>query len=437
MTRHAILVANSVAYGDAHKRLPRVVARTVTSDFEARLDELGGSSFQVLSVLDRPMQEAAAAIRDTIKTTSSKTDLLLFYYFGHAVRPIDDKEALHLYFRDSDWLEPPSMLDFDDITKWLIAYKPPKVLVILDCCYAGAVATKLRILQKYGGRHFLMASVSHKGKAQVDFGEAQPIGIFSKYLLDAFSASGARAPLGTEVTFQSFFNFANTAVRSASSQEPFATDGDLGDEVFFEQSLQAAVPSSLRHGVPRKSVYFKLYSLLHAITSTRFASDSALYKSIQAHPPREFLTPVKVGRDRIEYRPIGEDAFDTYLYLARLLGLLRPSAPPRATPLGTSMIRKAGAAFNSSLFSALMAMWRSRGIDLPDLHKAIGQRLAGNGIPDVDSIFLDLYVTRSLRMSKELFKILLDLTGYVGALRYSTHHTFFLPAAQEPPDEEE
>jgi len=427
MADHAILIANSVGYGDAGHPVPPALARTVAAELEARLEQLRNRSFRVTSILNTTAQEASARIKEAIKKASPKADLLLIFYFGHAVRPIESKEGLHLFFKDSNWLELPTMVDFADITKWLLAYKPRSVAVTLDCCYAGAVAPQLRILDDFGGKYFLMASVPHKGKAQVDYGDDQPIGRFSKYLLDAFTSPAARTPLSTHVTFQSFFDFAEGGVRSTSKQQPFAKDGGLGNQTFFEQSLDARVPSSLRHAAPKKSSYFKLHSLLITLHTQEFRTDHALYKHIEARTPKEFLTPVQIAKNLVEYRAIGEDAFDTYLYLARTLGLLRPAPPPRPTDLGHSMVSSGGAAFNSKLFEAVLRIWQSRGIDLQDLHNTIGQRLRNNGIPDVDSIYLDLYVTRSLRMSKELFKVMLDLTGYVGALRYTRRHTFFLP----------
>lgn len=433
MTNYAILIANSVSYGDAGHPIPPVLARTVANEMALRLEELGSMSFRVTTLLNKTTQEASTRVKEALKKAGSKVDQLLIFYFGHAVRPLESREGLYLYFKDSNWLEGPTMLDFGDIARWLQAYKPPRVAVILDCCYAGAVAPQLRILENFGGKYFLMASVSHKGKAQVDYADTEPIGRFSKHILDAFTSPEARTPLSTDVSFQSFFDFAERAVSSSSRQQPFARDGGLGKEVFFEQSLDTKVPSAVRQSVPKKSSYFKLYAILQFVHAHVFPTDHALYKHVEAHTPREFLTPVRVGKNRIEYRPVGEDAFETYLYLARTLGLLRLEPPPSATLLGNSMVSNAGAAFNIKLSEAVQHIWQSRGIQLTDIHNAIGSRLRNNGIPDVDAIYLGLYVTRSLRMSKELFRILLDLTGYVGALRYSRGHTFFLPGARKQP----
>src|SRR5215213_3938358 len=121
----AILIANSVSYGDTSKNIPVSVVRAIVSEFSDNLESLGESSFRTVSVINESTDEARRLIRENIKRASS-SDLLLIYYFGHGVKSIDDE--LFLFFKDSEYLELPSMLDFEEITRWLRGYRVPKVI---------------------------------------------------------------------------------------------------------------------------------------------------------------------------------------------------------------------------------------------------------------------------------------------------------------------
>jgi hypothetical protein len=436
LKRHAILIANSVAYGVTGKNVPATVVNSIIKDFATRLDNLGDFTFETTTIVNENSDEAAHQIRDTIKRVSKTSDILLIYYFGHAVRSPESDDDLYLFFKDSDWLDLPSMLDFRDIVKWLRSYKPPKVVIALDCCYAGVVRNQLRLLDEYGGQYYLMASVTNRGKAEVDYENNRPIGVFSKYLLSGFSNPAARIPLGHDVTFESLFSFVSAKTQSQSQQLPFSVDNGLAREIFFKQVLAPTIAPGIRASVPKKSAYHKLFILSSFFLAKQFDDESSLYSFMSSREPREFLTPVKVNPNTIKYQFMGEDAFFWYVDLCRELGILNSGTPIKLTVLGKSMMRRDGDYFNKGLFDAVKAAWKKHNVDLTDLEQAISVRMRLNGIPTVDSIYFEMYVTKKLRMSKEYFRVLLDLTAYIGALRYSREHTFFLPTISGYKEEE-
>jgi hypothetical protein len=436
LSRHAILIANSIAYGIRSKNIPGTVINSIIQDFSTRLDNLGEYTFETTTVVNETTAKATEKIRVAIKHASKTGDLLVIYYFGHAVRPLNSDTDLYFFFNDSDWLDLPSMLDFSDIVKWLSAYKPNKVVIILDCCYAGAIGSKLRLLEKYNGQYYLMASVTYKNKAEVDYSDDRPVGVFTKHLLSGFANPKARIPLGHDVTFESLFNFAAERTKEQSKQLPIQADNGAGKDVFLRQVLVPTIAPGIRTSVPQKSAYYKLFVLSSFLLMRDFKDEDSLYSFVASREPRQFLTPVKTKPDTIEYRFMGQDSFFWYLDLCRDLGLIREGYPLQLTALGKSMLRRDGSHFNENLFTVVRSIWKEYGIDLSDIEQAIGTRMRNNGIPTTDGIYFELYVTKKLKMSKDYFRVLLDLTAYVGALRYSREHTFFMPTISGDPERE-
>lgn len=426
MTRHAILIGNSVSYGITSKNIPATVVNSIVKDFSAKLDNLDEYSFDVTTVVNKSTQEAQQQIRAAIKKASESSELLFIYYFGHAVRSLDGENRLYLFFKDSDWLDLPSMLDFHDVVKWLQAYRPDKVAIVLDCCYAGAVRSKLTLLEQYGGQYYLMASVTNIGQAEVDYGEDQPIGVFTRHLLNGFSESGARATLGTNVTFESLYEFASKKTKNQSSQSPISADNGLARETFFEQRTELSITPAIRNSVPKKSTYHKIYTLISFLSLKPFRDITSLYNFVVTKEPTQFKTPIKVKDNLIEYRVMSEGSFSWYVELCRNLGIIKQGSPLQLTDLGKSMARKQGANFNQGLFDAVKATWKRFSVEISFIEQSIGNRMRNNSVPTIDAVYLELYVNKKMRMSKDYFRVLLDLTAHAGALGYSREHTYFL-----------
>ena len=426
MTRHAILIGNSVSYGIIAKNIPATVVNSIIKDFAVKLDNLDEYSFEVTTVINKPIQEANQQIKEAIRKASASSELLFIYYFGHAVRSLDSENNLYLLFKDSDWLDLPSMLDFADVIKWLRAYNSEKIVIALDCCYAGAVRNNLNLLDQYGGQYYLMASVAHRGQAEVDYGDDQPIGVFTRHLLSGFTDSGARAPLGTNVTFESLYEFANRRTKKQSSQSPISAHNGIARETFFEQRTDLSIAPGIRNSVPKKSTYHKVYTLISFLSLKSFKDISALYNFVATKEPAQFKTPIKVKENLIEYRFMSEESFSWYVELCRNLGIIKTGLPLQLTDRGKSMARKQGANFNQGLFEAVKSAWARFGVEISFIEQSIGNRMRNNGVPTTDAIYLELYVNKKMRMSKDYFRVMLDLTAYVGALGYSREHTYFL-----------
>lgn len=428
-TRHAILVGNSVAYQDKSKNITKQVVKRSITDLSRQLRGLGDEfSFSTTDLLDQPNESARRAVLSAIRATQQRQkDLLLFYYFGHGIKP-PDRDALFLFFKNSNPADETSMLSFSTIADWLRSFRIPKAIIILDCCYAGAVAHEIRVLNGYNGSYFVMAAATPKEKARADYSDEQPFGVFSKFLLNAFNNPGVRSR-GRDVTFRSFYDYLEQQTRLASHQHPYHIDLNLGNDVFFKQTTEPVIDSGVRDA-PKKSSYKKLFRIGSVLLLREFRAPDALYSFLKSRNFEEFLQPYKTGPQKVQYRFVSEAGFRHYLYLAQLLGIIERDERVRLTARGKTMMRNDGRRFNEGLHGALRELWREHGLTFLDLEDAISLRMHNRSIPTAKDIFYDMRLGTRVPMARSFFKTLLDLTGFVGALEYAQEKTFF-PAVSE------
>jgi hypothetical protein len=431
MDRIAILFANSVAYGDASKNIPRGVIQSHLKELSTQLESLDGDyAFKAEICADKPTGQAREVIRKVVKKTGKEGGILLFYYFGHAVRH-PYKDELYFYSPDSELDDPGGMLKFSDILGWLGEYQPKSMIMMLDCCYAGTVAQQLH-LTGIKGNYFLMASVNAKDKALVDYNDEQAYGVFSKYALQAFTDPRARDE-GRDVTFKSFFSYVKKRTKSAMGQEPYSVDGNLAGDVFFQQTTTPNIPAGVRASSPKKSIYQKLFVIGRALVATPLQSERFLYSQLKKHRTPEFLQPHKTAADVLKYEFVSPDAFRRYVRIAETLGIIqnRQDSLLRLTDKGREMMLGAGRNYNRGLFDLVQQCWAVHGLKMSMFEDAIYSRIKRGDAPSLKVIHRDLALSGRLGMSKELFQVLFDLTGYVGALNYSAEKTFFPPASDQ------
>jgi hypothetical protein len=430
MTRRAILVLNSVSYGETSKNVPRKVVQQIASELEERLVQLEPEFRYLVTVIDDDGRAGAREkIRRAVKSAGDAGDSILFFYFGHAFQP-EDTEDLYLHFKDSTPYDLPTMLKFSEVVEFFHQYRVKEVLAVMDCCYAGMVARQLQLLN-HGGSFFIMASVNATGKALVDYSNEQPIGLFTKHFIQAFGSRLALAAHGREVTYASFFKYVDMRMKASSKQRPYSRDNGMSNHVFFRQSSTPIVLPELRRSVPKKSIYRKLFAIGTLLLNKEFGDFSALHKEMEKRNCPEFLQPLKSGNNELIYGFVSAEAFRSYIDLGRLLGYVETADPLRLTAAGKRMVRSDGDRYNSGLFELLNATWSRIGLRIQDFEDIVGQRLNSNSIPNVEAIYRDMFLTRRLQVSKQLFKVLLDLTAYVGALDYSAEKTFFLAGTQD------
>lgn len=428
--RRALIIANSVSYGERSKNVPPNVVRSVVADLSTQLENLGEHSFSVTTAVD----ETASALRKTaakaIKQAGTDGSLLLIYYFGHGVQS-ETGEDLFLYLKESDWQDETTMVKLGDLVAWMRAFKVRRALLILDCCHAGMISKNLRILETYGGKYYLMAAVTAKDKALVDYNDSRPIGAFSRFVLAGFTNAGARVSPTRTVTFKSFFSFAEARTLQKSNQAPYSQDGGLAEGIFFKQATKPQILPAVRATVPPKSLYMKIYALGTFLSIKEFAGVDDLYRLILKARPRQFLTPIKEPDGSLNYQVIGKATFGRYVLICRRLGIVEEDQRLLLSPIGKRMYRKDGAQFNATLYGLLVDAWSQFSITIDDIVDVIAERLRRSSIPTSDAIWFDMYLAKKLFMPKWLFQEMLDLTGFVGAVNLSRERTFFLAAQSE------
>jgi len=424
--REALLIANSVAYSETSKNVPRATVRSVVDELEANFSNLTDEyAFGVKKAVDETASRAREIIRQFIKRCGRTDSFTLIYYFGHAIKPPHEEE-LYLYFRDSEVDDPGTMIAFSDIARWLTQYRVDSVVLMLDCCYAGTVATKMRLLDVVAANYYVMASVNPKEKALVDYGGERAYGLFSNAILQAFKSPESRAGART-VTFKSFFKAASEGMRKTSQQQPYSADSNLADHTFFVQTSRPIIVPSFRESAPKKSIYRKLFVIGNELLRHGEQSEKFLYASLKRRQQDEFLQPQKIGNRITKYEFVSHEAFRRYIRLAVLLGMIEDRDILSLTGKGREMIARKGHQFNIALFELIEAVWADHGFKLVDFEDAIYKRLQGGSAPSLGGIYRDVSLSRPLTMSKDRFKVLFDLTGYCGGLSYSADKTFFPP----------
>jgi hypothetical protein len=425
--RRALIITNSVTYGERSKNVPGTVVQALATDLTEQLGSLGEHAFVSTAAVDQPTSGVRDTALKTIRQAGRESATLLCYYFGHGVRS-DSGDDLFLLCKDSDWREEPTMVRLGELVGWMRSYKVPAVVLILDCCHAGMISKSLRVLESYGGRYYLMASVTPKDKALVDYGDARPLGVFSKFVLAGFSNTGARVAPTRNVSFKSFFGFAESLTKRQSRQCPYSQDGGMAEDLFFKQSSEPRIVSSVRRRTPKKSLYMKIFALGTLMSTKEFGDIDQLYAFLKKVQPEQFLTPLKTDRRAVEYALVGKDALSRYLTTCERLGIIKDGEPLSLTPMGKRMFRNDGAQYNVCLYQLLVDLWSRYSVAVGDLEDIIGERLRRSSIPSGEALWFDMFLAKKLSMSKGLFTELLDLTGYVGALSLSRERTFFLAA---------
>lgn len=430
MSRRAIVLVNSVSYGEASKSLPKRVVARIADDVAALLTGLEAEyRFRVTAIKDERRAKATDVIRRVLKAAGTDESLLLFYYFGHGL-VTDDEDELYLYFKDSEAYDLPTMVKVSDIAEWMRQYGVPRVVVVMDCCHAGMIGGHSKLVSEYKGKYFLMASVTSNAKALVDYRGEQPVGLFTRFFLQGFGNPAARAH-GRDVTFLSFFRYVDKRIRRDFKQQPYSVDNGLASELFFRQASQPVILPHLNRHAPKKSLYRKLFAIALMALRTGFRSAEALYEHFDRRRVPEFLQPTLLADGKHDYRCVRFSAFVDYIRLAREIGILEPEDPIALTALGKRMVRNDGAQYNVVLVELLQKVWATYGIKLEDLEDSIGQRLRGNAIPSADAIFADLILSKRFTLSKYRFKVFLDLTAYVGAVDVSADKAFFLASSKD------
>ena len=246
--RYAILIASS-QYAHEPKLLPAL--RCPENDVEGlslilTSDKHGLFKTEDTIVLkNKPSYEVLLAINGVLQE-AGKNDLVLIYYSGHG--KLDAAGRLHLATTDTrvKVLESTSV-PVSSIRNYIDTSPSNKVILILDCCYSGSVASafmkgsvdeQLQQVSDARGIYILTASTAIQVAQERS---EDKFSLLTKHLLQGIEEGAADADDDGEVTVDELYSYAYARMQKESFQVPMKWGLNVrGDELIVARTGRAA-----------------------------------------------------------------------------------------------------------------------------------------------------------------------------------------------------
>lgn len=428
MTRHAILLANTATSADKRLSVTATQARRYVSDVAALLGGLGSFAFKAHEIVDRPYDDALSSLRKAfqraskdVTTDGNESSCVLFYYFGHGVLR---EQELYFVCKDSSTAQTATMIAFRDVAAMAFGFGLPRVLFVVDCCYAGAATYSLSASAGSGHRYAILASAIASQRAQVK-PDRVPFGAFSVFLFNGLRDVDACETGSEDVTVGALFRYTRERLADDGyAQQPHKVDSGLDDLVLCQASVETVVSPPFNTTAPRKSTYRKVFWIAAVLRSAGPMTSRSLYRKVTKERPVEFLTPFKTATGT-KYEPVSEATFEQYVGRMQSLGILEVGESLRLSSVGRTLIAGEGRAFNTVLVDLIDLELKRQGTSKERIAKLVRFKAKSRGIPTAAELYLDARRLDSLSMQPEWFATVLDLLGHAGFLRYAARKTFF------------
>ena len=234
-TRYAVLVGNGSFPGqDGTALLPtlRCPAGDV-ADLKELLEQSSHGGYAVTTLIDRPHNEIRRGLYDCLKR-AGPDDQVLIYYSGHG--KLDEQGNLYLAGCDTDpgSLDPTAMAA-SALQKYVADSRAGARIVILDCCFSGAVervfrhgTTKGEIAEQASqalraqagqGVFYLTASTDTQTAEEKDEDRNS---LLTKHILDGIGSGAADTDDDGAVRFSELCSFVQRAIRGEGTQRPLS-----------------------------------------------------------------------------------------------------------------------------------------------------------------------------------------------------------------------
>ena len=242
--RFAVLVGNG-SFASAGEDAPRLPAlRCPAADvagLQKLLEQPERGAYAVKTLIDRPHNEIRRALYDCLKQAAPQ-DQVLIYYSGHG--KLDEQGNLYLAGSDTDpGSLDPTALAASDVQKYVGDSRAAVRIVILDCCFSGAVerifrhgTAKGEIAEQAGqalraqaaqGVFYLTASTEVQTAEEKD---QDRYSLLTKHIITGIESGAADANDDGEVRFSELCDFVQNGVRQEGAQRPlsfaFKASGD-------------------------------------------------------------------------------------------------------------------------------------------------------------------------------------------------------------------
>jgi hypothetical protein len=222
--RRAFLIASSRF--EAEPQLsPLIGPENDVDAMQEVLQSPGAGNFDDVIVLkNKPSQEVRVALNQAIRNAASD-DLLLIYFSGHG--KLDFRGRLCLTMADTQLsvLESTS-IRMTEIKDFLDVGRCRKVVLILDCCYSGAVGKsftrgsvddQMQITAENCGMAILTASTALETAMEKEDGAC---GVFTRHLVDGIKSGEADRDGDGVITLDEWYDYVHEKVLAEGRQRP-------------------------------------------------------------------------------------------------------------------------------------------------------------------------------------------------------------------------
>ena len=421
MPCEALLVANSINYSDSSRSLSISQIRRTINKFASLLGDLPNPyRFHITKLFDPNPREVRDKVGLLGEAAANSNSLFLFYYFGHGLLS-SDWELMFLHPEGVRGNQ--QTLRLSTVENDLRATNARKSVFIIDCCFAGAQPRDFPITLT--GEHCRIASTTPSGRAYVQRNRVDdPIGIFTRSVMNGFTSSEACvSATDNRITVDSIYRYSvrETSILTSGTQEP-QLKGDLSEPLSIYQPKPQIILGMSR-GADEKTAYFKILAICRVLSSNNPPKSlKQLFRSLLIQYPASFQTLYKLPNGNFIYRPVQPNVVTKYVLLMRSLALIDPIAL-RLSAVGRRMAAKWRSSYNRILLDSVDNYLIHHGISRDDIEHALRQILASRGIPTKLDV-LD-YLSLGRTLPKVELGIILDLLGYIRAIRMSTKHSYF------------
>lgn len=258
--RSALIVA-SYDYEDPGLRRLRAPARDAEALAEVLRDPAIGG-FDVRTVRNEPAHVVSVAVEQFF-ANRSVDDLLLVHFSGHGVKD----ESGDLYFAAANTrlvLLAATAVSSDFVNRLMNRTRARRVVLLLDCCYAGAFErglstrsdTGLHLEERLGGRGRAVITAStameyaFEGKQLTDTADSQP-SVFTSALVDGLKTGDADTDQDGMVGLDELYEYVYEKVRSVTpNQTPSKWAlGFQGELYIARRSQPVTTPAPLPDGL--------------------------------------------------------------------------------------------------------------------------------------------------------------------------------------------
>ncbi|MCP4104499.1 MAG: SUMF1/EgtB/PvdO family nonheme iron enzyme [Desulfobacteraceae bacterium] len=242
MARYAILIASSQFPEEQRLEALRFPGNDVKGLDEILSSEDYGHFDETFVFENKPDSEVRRRINRTLRE-AGKDDMVLIYYSGHG--KLNDTGHLYLATTNTVMIELESTsISVNEIKSFMDVSSSRKKVLILDCCYSGAVDkifTRLRggvddqlqMISRGQGTCIMTASTGIQAAVEK---EADKHGVFTKHIIEGIRTGKADLNKDGWITTDELYRYVYEHVCEGGCQEPMKWDLNIRGELVIAKS---------------------------------------------------------------------------------------------------------------------------------------------------------------------------------------------------------